>query len=313
MTGRWDGETGEGRASGVRPTGPRPGIPDGDPPHPTTVLLRAYANRPLPAAARDAVEAHVDQCVGCREQLAPLMADDPGLTALWQRVDHAVDEPDRSLLERCALRVGVPEDAARLCAAMPGLRRSWWAGAALLLLLAVAAARWSGSASAPLLYFALVPALSAVGVVTVTGRRFDPAYVWLAVSPLGGFRVVLLRAAAVQFLSLALGAAGAVGLPLPFLARLGWLVPSLMLTALCLALSSRMDALPAIGLTLAAWALCLGATYNTDLPAATRMLLPGTQLAMAGVALLAVGALVALRDGFDRPTARSRTTTRRAA
>ncbi|WP_178879968.1 zf-HC2 domain-containing protein, partial [Streptomyces acidiscabies] len=111
MTGRRDREAGEG-VNGVRPAGPPPGVPDGDPSHPTTALLRAYANRPLPAAARDAVEAHVDQCAGCRERLAPLMADDPGLTALWQRVDHAVDEPDRSLLERCALRVGVPEDAA---------------------------------------------------------------------------------------------------------------------------------------------------------------------------------------------------------
>nr|WP_112477338.1 zf-HC2 domain-containing protein [Streptomyces sp. ST1020] len=311
MTGHRDRDAG-GPTNAVRPTAPHPGTPVDAPPHPAPALLREYANHPLPAGTRDAVEAHVDRCPACRDRLAPLMADDPGLTALWQRVDHAADEPDRGLLERCALRVGVPEDAARVGAAMPGLRRSWWAGAVLLLLVAVAAARWSGSASAPLLYFALVPALSAVGVVTVTGRRFDPAYVWLAVSPLGGFRVVLLRAAAVQVLSLALGAAGAAGLPLPFPYTLGWLVPSLMLTALCLALSSRMDALPAIGLTLAAWALCLGVTYSADLPAATRMLLPGAQLAMAGVALLAAGALFALRDGFDRPPARARAT-RRAA
>jgi hypothetical protein len=227
------------------------------------------------------------------------MADEAELTSLWERVDRATDEPTRSLLERSALRLGVPEDAARLCAAMPALRWSWWGGAALLVMLTVAAARWSESASAPLLFFALVPALSAVGVVAVTGQRFDPAYVWLAVSPLGGFRVVLLRSAAVQVLSLVLSAAGAAGLPLPFPYTLGWLVPSLMLTAVCLALSSRMDALPAITLTLAAWAVWLVAAYDADLTAATRLLLPGTQLAMAAVALLATAALVVLREGFD--------------
>ncbi|GHH30682.1 hypothetical protein GCM10018780_90440 [Streptomyces lanatus] len=242
----------------------------------------------------------MDRCAECRARLSPLLADEAELSSLWERIDLATDEPTRSQLERCALRLGVPEDAARLCAAMPALRWSWWGGAALLVLLTVAAARWSESASAPLLFFALVPALSAIGVVAVTGRRFDPAYVWLAVSPLGGFRVVLLRAAAVQVLSLVLSAAGAVGLPLPFPYTLGWLVPSLMLTAVCLALSSRMDALPAITLTLAAWAGWLVATYNTALPAATRLLLPGTQLGMAAVTLLGVGALIVLRDGFDR-------------
>ncbi|QNP72250.1 zf-HC2 domain-containing protein [Streptomyces roseirectus] len=272
--------------------------------HLSAGLLRAYAAGPLPEETRDAAEAHLDHCARCRERLGPLMADDAELTALWRRVDDAVDVPERSLVERWALRAGVPEDAARLCAAMPGLRRSWWAGAALLLGLAVAAARWSGSASAPLPFFALVPALSAVGVVAVTGRRFDPAYVWVEVSPLGGFRVVLLRAAAVQILSLVLGAAGAVGMPLPFPYTLGWLVPSLMLTAVCLALSSRMDALPAVALTLAAWGLCLAVAYDTALPAATRTLLPGAQLAMAGVGLVAVGALVVLRDGFERDRTR---------
>ncbi|MET8982014.1 zf-HC2 domain-containing protein [Streptomyces sp. NPDC004539] len=277
--------------------------------HLTTLRLQQYATHPLPEPTRDAVEIHLDLCPDCRDRLSPFVAAEPELSSLWQRVDHAVDEPDRSLLERCALRVGVPEDAARLCAAMPALRRSWWCGSVLLVVLAVAAARWSGSTSAPLLFFALVPALSAAAVASVTGRRFDPAYVWLTVSPLGGLRVVLLRAAAVHILSLVLASAGAVALPLPFPYTLGWLVPSLMLTALCLALSSRMDALPAVSLTLTAWALCLVATYDATLPAATLTLLPAAQLAMAGTAVVAIAALVVLRDGFDRgrPAPRGRT------
>lgn len=269
--------------------------------------LLAYASRPLDREARDLVEAHVDRCADCRARLSRLTADETELSSLWERVDRATDEPARSLLERCALRLGVPEDAARLCAAMPALRWSWWGGAAVLVMLTVAVARWSESTSAPLLFFALVPALSAVGVVAVTGQRFDPAYVWLAVSPLGGFRVVLLRAAAVQALSLVLSLAGAAGLPLPFPYTLGWLVPSLMLTAVCLALTSRLDALPAISLTLAAWGVWLVATYNADLPAGTRLLLPGTQLAMTAVAVLGVVALVVLRDGFDRFDKQGRT------
>ncbi|MER5943096.1 zf-HC2 domain-containing protein [Streptomyces sp. NPDC001928] len=285
--------------SGAQPAG-RTHDPGSGSAHLGTDVLRAYATRPLPGEVRGPVEAHLDRCAGCRARLSPLLADEAELTSLWERVDRATDEPSRSLLERCALRLGVPEDVARLCAAMPALRWSWWGGAALLLMLSVAAARLSESTSAPLLFFALVPALSAVGVVAVTGQRFDPAYVWLAVSPLGGFRVVLLRATAVQVLSLVLSTAGAAGLPLAFPYALGWLVPSLMLTAVCLALSSRMDALPAITLTLTAWAVWLVAAYNSALPAATRILLPGTQLAMAAVALLAVGALVVLRDGFDR-------------
>lgn len=284
--------------SGAPPVGPAD-RPDSHSAHLSPGLLRAYAAGPLSYELRGIVEAHVDRCAGCRERLSPLLADEAALSSLWEGIDRATDEPTRSLLERCALRLGVPEHAARLCAAMPSLRWSWWGGAALLLVLAVAVARWSESTSAPLLFFALQPALSAVAVVAVTGQRFDPAYVWLAVSPLNGFRVVLLRATAVQVMSLALSAASAVGLPLPFPYMLGWLIPSLMLTAVCLALSSRMDAVPAIGLTLTAWGVWLGLTYNSRLTGGTRLLLPEAQLAMAAAAVLTVGVLFALRDGFD--------------
>ncbi|MER5495467.1 zf-HC2 domain-containing protein [Streptomyces sp. NPDC002490] len=235
------------------------------------------------------------------------------LSELWQRIDRATDEPTRSPLERCALRLGVPEHLTRLCAAMPALRRSWWGGAALLVLLTVALARWSSSPSAPLPFLALVPALSALAVAAVAGPRFDPAYVWLAVSPRGGFRTVLLRAAAVQALGLPLGAVAAAGLPLPFPHLFGWLVPSLMLTAVCLALSSRMDVARAVALTLTAWAGWLVVGHQPELPAGTRVLLPAAQLAMAAVTLLAVGALIALRDGFDGLDRPRRTATGRTA
>jgi hypothetical protein len=276
--------------------------PDHSPGHLDLDVLQAYVARPLPRAAALLVEGHLDRCPTCRTRLAPLMEAEEAETmgSLWQQVDRATDEPARGLMERCALRLGVPEHAARLCAAMPSLRRSWWGGAALLLMVAVAMARWADSTSAPLLFFALAPALSAVGVAAVTGQRFDPAYVWLAVSPLNGLRVVLLRAAVVQLMMLILSAVGAAGLPLPLPYLFGWLVPSLMLTAVCLALSSRMDAVPAIALTLGAWLAGLTITYNPDVVAGTRLLLPEAQLAMAAVAVLAAAAVMALRDGFDR-------------
>ncbi|MCM2388917.1 zf-HC2 domain-containing protein [Streptomyces albipurpureus] len=284
--------------SEAQPVRPADG-PDEGSAHLSPDLLRAYMDRPLAEGPRGLVEAHLQDCSTCRSQLFPLTGDETAMSRLWVRIDRATDEPSRSLLERCALRVGVPEDAARLSAAMPSLRWSWWGGAALLLLLAVVFARLSESNSASLAFFALEPALSALAVVAVTGQRFDPAYVWLAVSPLNGFRVVLLRAAVVQVLSLAMSSAGAVGLPLPFPHMLGWLIPSLMLTAVCLALMSRMDAVPAIILTLTAWAIWLVFAYSADLPAGTRLLLPTSQMIMAAVAVLACGVLAFLRDGFD--------------
>ena len=275
------------------------GQPDSFAGHLDPDVLRVYATEPLPLATAALVEGHLDRCLVCRERLSPLVADE-SLPYLWERVDRRLDEPARSLLERCALRLGVPDRAARLCAAMPALRWSWWGGALLLLVLSVVVARSAASPSASLLFFGLTPALSSVGVAVVTGARFDPAYVWLAVSPLNGFTVVLLRAAAVQVLAVLLTGVCALGLPVPGPYMIGWLIPSLMLTAVCLALSSRTDTLPAIGLTLSAWVLGLAVTYRPDLLAGTLLLLPEAQLVMATVTGLAMGALVLLRDRFNR-------------
>lgn len=274
------------------PTGDRPGHLDDD-------VLRTYAAEPLPAATAALVDLHLDRCARCRERLSEL---EPGQTTvgLWQQVDRRLDEPTRSLLERCALRLGVPEYATRLCAAVPSLRWSWWGGAAFLLILAAVVGRWAEATSAPLLFLAVAPALSAVSVAVVTGQRFDPAYAWLVVAPLNGFTVVLVRAAAVQAMAVVLTGACAVALPLAVPYLLGWLVPSLMLTAVCLALSSRTDAARAVLLTLAAWAVGLAVTYRPQELAGTLLLLPEAQLVMAGVTALAAGTLVLLRDGFDR-------------
>lgn len=195
-------------------------------------------------------EAHLVACARCRSLLVPLV-DRPRLDAVWAEVAERVDAPRRGLVERMLAWAGVHRDTARLLSATPSLRVSWLLAVAASLAFAVAAA--AAGPRGTLLFLTLAPVLPVLGVAVSYGRAADPMYELTAAAPYSGFRLLLLRAAAVLVSTSLLVTVA--GLLLPGSGWLGaaWLVPAFALTALTLALSARFPLVHAAAGVTAVW------------------------------------------------------------
>lgn len=223
--------------------------------HADAALLAHYAADELDDARAYSVEAHLMACETCRTALGPAVSA-ARLDAMWAEVADRVDAPRPGIVERGLVWLGVREHAARLLAATPSLRLSWFAAEALVLGFAVLTAdRAAGSPEANLatLLFLMTAAILPVAGIAVTfGPKVDPTYEVGTAAPMRGYRLLLVRATAVLVTSLALTSAAALALPGLGWTTAAWLLPSLGLTFGTLALSTYLQPLRAaagVGLT----------------------------------------------------------------
>jgi len=202
-------------------------------------LLDTYAEgRPLGPALVASVETHLERCPTCQARLVPT-ADLPRLDAVWAEVTETLDAPRPSLLERLLLRVGVPEDLARLVAVTPSLQLSWITGTAIALALALAVAH-SGERGVAL-FLALAPVLPVAGVAVAFSARTDPLHEVALAAPYSSFKLLLVRSAAVLLATLVLAVPAAALLPSTPLVAAAWLLPALALVCTSLALATRVE------------------------------------------------------------------------
>jgi hypothetical protein len=202
-------------------------------------LLDTYAEgRPLTPALTASVEAHLERCAHCRQQLAPA-ADPVRLDAVWAEVLDRVDAPPVGLLERFLLRLGLAPATARLLAVTPSLQLSWTTGTAIALSLALLAAHSGQDGVA--LFLALAPVLPVAGVAVAFGPRTDPLHEVAVAAPYSSYRLLLLRSAAVLAATLVLAVPTAMLLPSTPWVAAAWLLPALALTCTSLALATRVD------------------------------------------------------------------------
>ncbi|MGW8886681.1 zf-HC2 domain-containing protein [Streptomyces sp. NPDC055749] len=265
--------------------------------HPSAEEVRAYACGGLAPPRAAAVDTHLAECPSCRHELSGAVPHGL-LDDLWDRLDAAIDEPRRGLMERVLLRLRVADHDARLIAATPALRRTWVVGAVTVLLLAVLAAHVLTPTVAPLTLLVVAPVLPAVGMALSWGPRFDPAHEFALVTPTSGFRIAMLRMVAVLAASTVLGGFATLALPRLGLAALGWLVPSLALTLATLVLASRVDPVRAAAVCASAWLLVLAATSDPDTGGAWLLSAPGQATAAAGLVCAAV-MLATQRSRFE--------------
>ncbi|MCF3133822.1 anti-sigma factor family protein [Streptomyces olivochromogenes] len=259
--------------------------------------LRAYARGELAPPLLWSADTHLAACADCRALLAEAW-DPVALDAAWERLDAELDAPRPSLFERLLVRLGMADHTARLLAATPVLRRSWLTAVVSLLAVSVLTARSGHSTTT---FLAVAPLLPLAGVALSYGPVLDPTHEMAVVSPMHGFRLLMIRTVAVLVAVLGLSGAAALALPAYGLDALGWLLPALALTATGLALTPRLGPVLAPSVTGGAWvALLLAAhAYRTG---ADQVLVPFTaagQGAAAAVAVLAAGLLLLVRDRFD--------------
>jgi hypothetical protein len=276
----------------------------GSPPvelHPGPAALDAYAARQVSVAAATAIDLHLQTCMVCRYDVNERVT-----SAESARIEHnllaiavELDAPRVGAIERAITRIGIPADTARLLGATPSLRRSWFIAIGLALFFGLAAANPDRPGTSLVWFLALAPLLPVVGVALAYGPGVDPSYEITLAAPVSGFRLVLVRAAAV--LATSIGLTGFVALLMieKHSAMVGaWLVPALTLSALCLAAMTRLAPRVAAASVSAAWLLVVIAvsTRASDELALFRW---GPQVAMAATACAAEAVLVARRRSFD--------------
>jgi hypothetical protein len=260
--------------------------------------LRAYARGELAPPRLWSVDTHLVACAPCREALATV-SDPVVLDAGWERLDAELDAPRPRLLESLLVRIGVADHTARLLAATPVLRRSWLAAVALVLLMTVVATDTGRVSASPTFFLALAPLLPLAGVALSYGPVLDPTYEMAVVSPLHGFRLLMIRTVAVLTTGLVLNGLASLALPAYGLRALAWLLPALALTGTGLALTARWGPVLPPCLVGGAWVTLL---LVAQAKAHGGTLAPFTALGqgVAGaVAALAAGLLYVVRDRFD--------------
>jgi len=139
-------------------------------------------------------------------------------------------------VEHGLVRLGVRDHVARLLAATPSLRASWFIAGAV----AIGFSAWAASTGprGMLLFLVVAPLIPLAGVAAAYGPWMDPMHEVARATPTSGIRVVLLRAAAVLVSTAVLMGAASLALPNVDRGAAAWILPSLSITLVCLALST---------------------------------------------------------------------------
>ncbi|MFI7345178.1 zf-HC2 domain-containing protein [Streptomyces sp. NPDC049936] len=261
--------------------------------------LRAYARGELAAPLLWSADAHLSACAQCRGVLAGV-SDRAALDLGWERLDAELDAPRAGWFEGLLVRCGVGDGTARLLAATPVLRRSWLGAVAAVLVTTFFVAFSAGAAERPTLFLALAPLLPLAGVALAYGPVLDPTYEMAVVSPMHGFRLLMIRTVAVLVVALGVNGLASLAMPGYGLTALAWLLPGLALTTAGLALTPRLGPVAGPAAVAGAWVVLLvvaSAGRGEDVPLAP--FTAAGQGVSAGLALLGAGLLFVFRDRFD--------------
>lgn len=267
--------------------------------HVQSDALRRYETGAIDPTEQLSIEAHLTSCVSCRSSLASLV-DGGVLGRTWEAIAAETSAPSPGWIERLLLVLGISDHSARLVAATPSLRRSWLLAVAAVLALAVLVA--NGAQGGYLFFLAIAPLLPIAGIAAAYGPGIDPTYEIGIAAPMRSFRLLLIRAVAVLFATIALAGVSALFLPNLGWRAAAWLLPSLALAAACLALATIVQPLRAAVIVAGIWvtAVLSAAWAATDDVAAGTIF--GEQLQVV-VVIVGIGSglvLVARREELER-------------
>lgn len=268
--------------------------------HADPETLAAYATNSVGEVTSASVEAHLAGCGRCRAALAPAKGVDADHhEAVWAALVDVVDQPRPGLVEGALTRLGVRAHIARLLAGTRALQRAWLLATVASLLLALVTATDGGRHLG--LFLLLAPLLPLAGVAGAHAAADEPIAEVLAASPMGRFRLLMIRAVAVTASSIAVLVPASVVMSPLGLAAAAWLLPALALATATVALASWFPAGRVAGFLATLWI--------ASAVAATWPLRPGpVAAALAGFAAFqplgqvacAAVALVALAVTIDR-------------
>jgi len=260
-------------------------------PHVQSELLAAYAGGEIEGARAYSIEAHVVECADCQAAVARLV-EPARMQRGWADIEDRLDTPRPAAIEAALGRLGVPGHLARLLAATPSLSVSWLGAVTVALAFAVIAAHESERGL--LLFLCVAALLPLAGVAAAFGRGLDPVFEIAVAAPFSSVRLLLLRTAAVLPTTIALAGIAALTLPGVGWTAAAWLLPSLGLTVMSLALATYVAPSRAFGGVTAGW---LAIVVFSAIDAGDRLAAfdSGAQVAFVVVAL-GGGIVLALRQ-----------------
>lgn len=267
--------------------------------HVPVTTVRAYLDGTTPDADAWSVEAHLMACDRCRALLA---AEADAVPEVRARVDEGWQAIATELPVQGRLRRGSRvRQVYVLAAAGPAARWAWFTASVVVLALAAgigAVAPWPHGGDLPLLGL-VAPLVPILGVAVAYGSGLDDTHEVIASTPGGGLRLLLIRSGTVLALStviaLVAGAVSGYGSPVP------WLLASLSLVVLVLALGSVTGMIPAAAIVTGGWIVAVTVNVLT-VPSNVVPIVLGADLAPVWLAVAGCGAaVVALRrDAFDQ-------------
>lgn len=263
--------------------------------------LARFARSPeaIDDVTASSIEEHLIHCASCRAGVAGA-ADTLELGRSWNEVADAVDRPRITVIERLLVRLGMPDDMARIVGATPGLRLAWLATTVLLAAAAIATARDTGSDTAFLVLAPLVP-LGSVALAFLPTE--EPGGEVAPATPLFGVSLMLRRSLAILAPTFAILAIAGLAQP-DFTAGGGlWVLPGLALALGSLALATYVRATSATVALAVGWVSLLASVSLLDgrrVPIAETVVfgLIGQSAALVLV-LVSVGGLYFRRDHFS--------------
>ena len=205
-------------------------------------------------------------------------------------------------VDRALIKVGVPDDAARIVGATPSVRLAWLLSAGAVVLFAL----WGPHADQRVLNVVvlLTPVLPVLGVAAAYGPWADPMFDVTQASPSSGLRVLLLRAMAVLFASGAVVGAASLALPDASALTIGWVLPALALCSSSLLLATFMPIARAAVLVIAGWLALVIAAEMSSLDA--DLVRGRLQLVFFAVTVISSALVVARRHHLDVANLRRR-------
>jgi class 3 adenylate cyclase len=160
------------------------------------------------------------------------------------------DEARHGSVEALLVRGGIPDHVARLLAATPSLRVSWFGATVVALGFSILAAYGKQD---PLMFLMVAPLLPLAGVAAAFGPHVDPTYEIGLSCPVRTSRLLLIRATAVLVATSILAGLASLALPRLDWTATAWVLPSLGLTIAALALATVMRPLWAVGTVASLW------------------------------------------------------------
>lgn len=256
-------------------------------------LAERYTSGQAGRVVSASIEQHLIGCGQCRGLLVPY-AEPQRSDRIWGEVlerVQAADPPARTAAP--GLRDGQLHGTT--AHRHPSLRGSWLIGVVFVLVIAELSANTSPGGIA--LFMALAPVLPMISVAAAFGGDMDPSREMVGAAPHPMLRLLLARTAAVVASTLLPAAALALLIPGSTWLALGWLLPSLALTAGVLVLTPRALALSVAGELAAAWMLLVASGWvrHHDPYLAASLTV---QLTSAGVLAVTLALLAFRRESF---------------